>query len=83
LRTEHDSGESSTPSPAANSKELTQPRRYLFIPKLQFCFQTSWKTRRGLAYSEIKSGKVKPTDGDEFFENLRQREDEILNNRRK
>jgi predicted transcriptional regulator len=29
-------------------------------------------------YDEIKSGRVKPTDGESFFEDLRQRESEAL-----
>ena len=29
-------------------------------------------------YDDLKSGKVKPIDGEEFFENLRQREDELF-----
>src|ERR1700685_3105593 len=29
-------------------------------------------------YDDLKSGRVKPVDGDEFFENLRRREDELL-----
>jgi predicted DNA-binding protein len=29
-------------------------------------------------YDEIKSGRVKPIDGETFFEKLRQREDELL-----
>jgi hypothetical protein len=40
------------------TKELTQPRRYLFFPKLQFCFQSSWKTRRGLAREGFRQCKV-------------------------
>jgi predicted DNA-binding protein len=32
-------------------------------------------------YYEIKSGKVKPIDGEAFFESLRQREDESLQQR--
>ena len=32
-------------------------------------------------YDEIKSGRVKPIDGETFFENLRQREDELLKQR--
>lgn len=28
-------------------------------------------------YDDIKSGRVKPIDGEAFFENLRKREDEI------
>jgi hypothetical protein len=29
-------------------------------------------------YDDLKSGTVKPIDGEEFFENLRRREDELL-----
>ena len=29
-------------------------------------------------YDELKSGRVKPIDGEEFFQNLRRREDELL-----
>lgn len=29
-------------------------------------------------YDDLKSGRVKPIDGEEFFENLRRREDESL-----
>ncbi|MGC1188416.1 MAG: hypothetical protein WA871_13600 [Candidatus Acidiferrales bacterium] len=29
-------------------------------------------------YDELKSGSVKPVDGETFFESLRQREDELL-----
>lgn len=29
-------------------------------------------------YDDIKSGRVKPIDGEEFFETLRRREDELL-----
>jgi predicted DNA-binding protein len=32
-------------------------------------------------YDEIKSGRVKPLDGESFFEGLRQREDELLKRR--
>ena len=32
-------------------------------------------------YDEIKSGRVKPIDGETFFETLRQREDELLKGR--
>ena len=32
-------------------------------------------------YDDLKSGKVKPVDGDQFFENLRRREDELLKKR--
>jgi hypothetical protein len=30
-------------------------------------------------YDDLKSGKVKPIDGEAFFESLRKREDELLN----
>ena len=29
-------------------------------------------------YDDLKNGKVKPIDGEAFFENLRRREDELL-----
>ena len=29
-------------------------------------------------YDDLKSGRVKPIDGEEFFESLRRREDELL-----
>lgn len=29
-------------------------------------------------YDDLKSGRVKPTDGEEFFDRLRRREDELL-----
>jgi len=29
-------------------------------------------------YDDLKSGRVKPLDGEEFFESLRRREDELL-----
>ena len=29
-------------------------------------------------YDDLKSGRVKPIDGDAFFESLRQREEELL-----
>ena len=32
-------------------------------------------------YDEIKSGRVKPIDGESFFEDLRQREEELLKRR--
>jgi len=30
-------------------------------------------------YDDLKSGRVKPIDGETFFENLRKREDDLLN----
>ena len=32
-------------------------------------------------YDDVKSGRVKPIDGEAFFDNLRQREDELLKQR--
>jgi hypothetical protein len=32
-------------------------------------------------YDEVKSGNVKPIDGEAFFERLRQREDKLLKQR--
>jgi predicted transcriptional regulator len=32
-------------------------------------------------YDDIKSGRVKPVEGEVFFESLRQRKDELLKNR--
>jgi predicted DNA-binding protein len=32
-------------------------------------------------YDEVKGGKVKPIDGEAFFESLREREDELINHR--
>jgi hypothetical protein len=41
------------------------------------------EVRRSLdtRYDDIKSGKVKPIDGETFFESLRRREDDLLNKR--
>lgn len=32
-------------------------------------------------YAEVKSGRVQPIDGEQFFEELRQRENELLKRR--
>ena len=32
-------------------------------------------------YDDIRSGRVKPVDGETFFEDLRQREEKLLNQR--
>ena len=32
-------------------------------------------------YYDLKSGRVEPIDGEEFFETLRRREDELINKR--
>jgi predicted DNA-binding protein len=34
-------------------------------------------------YDEIRDGRVKPIDGEAFFEDLRRRENELLNRRKK
>ena len=41
------------------------------------------EVRRSLdtRYDDIKSGKVKPIDGEDFFESLRRREDDLLKKR--
>jgi len=41
------------------------------------------EVRRSLdtRYDDIESGKVKPIDGEDFFESLRRREDNLLNKR--
>jgi predicted transcriptional regulator len=31
-------------------------------------------------YDDLKSGRVRPADGEEFFENLRRRENELIKN---
>jgi len=37
----------------------------------------------GSRYDDLKSGRVKPIDGEAFFESLRRREDELLKSPRK
>ena len=32
-------------------------------------------------YDDLKTGRVKPIDGEQFFDGLRRREDELLNKR--
>jgi hypothetical protein len=43
-------------------------------------FDELGRTRQVLdsRYDDLKSGRVKPIDGEEFFERLRRREDELL-----
>jgi hypothetical protein len=43
-------------------------------------FEELTQTREMLnsRFDDLKSGRVKPIDGEEFFENLRRREDELL-----
>jgi predicted transcriptional regulator len=43
-------------------------------------FEELLQTREKLnsRYDDLKSGRVKPIDGEEFFESLRRREDELL-----
>ena len=48
------------------------------------CFDAVAQTRELLdtRYDDLKSGRVKSIDGEEFFESLRRREDELLSFRR-
>lgn len=43
-------------------------------------FEELTRTRTTLdsRYDDLKSGRVKPIDGEEFFENLHRREEELL-----
>jgi hypothetical protein len=43
-------------------------------------FEELAQTRKMLdsRYDDLKSGRVMPIDGEEFFESLRRREDELL-----
>lgn len=43
-------------------------------------FEELAETREMLSsrYDDLKSGRVKPIDGEQFFDNLRRREDELL-----
>ena len=52
---------------------------WLSFPHLQEV--TEVRHMLGNRYDDIKSGRVKPVDGEAFFESLRQREDELLKNR--
>jgi predicted DNA-binding protein len=47
------------------------------------CLQELADTRQMLdsRYDDVKSGRVKPIDGETFFESLRQREEELLKRR--
>ena len=46
-------------------------------------FEELAKTREMLdsRYDDLKSGRVKPIDGEEFFDDLRRHEDELSNHR--
>lgn len=46
-------------------------------------FEEVMQTREALdsRYDDLKSGRVKPIDGEQFFETLRRREDELLDKR--
>ena len=54
-----------------------------FTPELEKKLNDLAETRDMLdhRYDDLKSGRVKPIDGEAFFESLRQREDELLNSR--
>lgn len=40
---------------------------------------TQTREMLGSRYDDLKSGRVKPIDGEAFFESLRKREEELLN----
>ncbi len=42
---------------------------------------TELRTLLGSRYDDIKNGRVKPVDGETFFESLRCREDDLLKQR--
>jgi predicted transcriptional regulator len=42
---------------------------------------TEVRTLLDARYDDIKSGRVKPVDGEAFFESLRQREDDVIKQR--
>jgi hypothetical protein len=42
---------------------------------------TEVRTLPDARYDDIKSGRVKPVDGEAFFESLRQREDDLIKQR--
>jgi predicted transcriptional regulator len=60
--------------------ETGRPTRELVEDVIAGYFDELAQTRETLdrRYDDLKSGRVKPLDGEEFFENLRHREDELL-----
>jgi hypothetical protein len=54
-------------------EKLIEDALAVYVPELE-------QTREMLdsRYDDLKSGRVKPVDGEAFFESLRQREDGIL-----
>jgi predicted DNA-binding protein len=57
-----------------------RPADYLLQDAMAGYFEELTQARRMLdsRYDDLKSGKVKPVDGEAFFETLRQREAELL-----
>ena len=62
------------------STETGRPTDELVEDAVAGYFDELVKTREMLdsRYDDLKSGRVKPIDGEEFFESLRRREDELL-----
>ena len=54
-------------------EELIEDALAGYVPEL-----TQTREMLNSRYDDLKSGKVKPIDGEAFFESLRQREDEIV-----
>jgi predicted transcriptional regulator len=53
--------------------ELVQDALAAYLEEL-----TSLRDTLDRRYDDLKSGRVKPIDGEAFFESLRQREDDLL-----
>lgn len=62
------------------SSETGRPTDELIEDAVAGYFNELVKTRELLdsRYDDLKSGRVKPIDGEGFFESLRRREDELL-----
>ena len=54
-------------------EELIEDALAGYVPEL-----TQTREMLDSRYDDLKSGRVKPIDGEAFFANLRQREDEIV-----
>ncbi|SPE41291.1 hypothetical protein SBA3_420009 [Candidatus Sulfopaludibacter sp. SbA3] len=61
--------------------EMGRPPAELIEDALAGYLEEILQTRQMLdsRYDDLKSGRVKPIDGEAFFENLRQREEELMN----
>ena len=65
------------------SAETGRPKDELVQDVMAGYFEELEQIRQMLQsrYDDIESGRVKPIDGNEFFENLRKREEELLKQR--